>query len=1252
MSKTVGTGQITITDLTDGELVLDLNSNLANTQNLNTSSILTPDWSKTNLIITPHLFFNNEELPLNTQNLSIIFTKRKLNSEIEDIDNINEIFNASTKTLTVKKNMLLDSKIITYFCKATYTVNNKTFSSSGLMTFNLVKDGTNGESGYSIVMSNENHTFIGDTNHALEDSTTTEINVYKGTELQKIKITKINNVTVSSTQRTNTGITGLDYQLSTINEATNPTITFYTNTKMTTSSGKITIEIQVGQIKLTKNFSFSIAFKGQNGEEAAQVKITSKAQIFQSSDNGLTFLPEEIVLTPVFTNSTFGAWFYSLDDSGWGQITATSPSAGNDRFYIDTDTHNLIIPSKATNFNSTNAIAFQCTTTQGVYDLITISQIYDSRNLSIGGINLLKFTAYESLEGVSIRGDYAKISIDEDNIYNNNNSLKIVTTAGAVYANKDLYQSCWGEQTENENLTLSFYVKGTQSNGWVYYEGGSTTNNNRDINTFQITSNWTKVKISLGKVTNGGAAGGTRIVLGFANAGTFYVNSMKLEEGTIDTAWSAAPQDLTSDLDIFKQDLQNQIDGKIETYDQVEDPSLQWQESDYSKHTGDLWYSQSDKITYRWDGTNWVSNDGLAESAENIAKQKAKIFTAQPVPPYSIGDMWIDPGFNVYYCTNSKTEGMAFNINDWGFAATGDSTYDIRDNLLEIRTNPLEDWSSVTDPNISFISEKISSVITSTNMIYRANVNSFQIQVTNGYTTTSETMLGFRYYLKDLEYDPQNPEEIDVTLSFYIYNGSASSAQIYVTLPSLFSRNPFQIETIPSGLAMGWTRYIAHIKLPTSTRLETKIRWDTGVSSFIYVNFNRPGRYFITMPKLEKGTTDTPWISNITNDMLNYNTELTIDSKKVQVSFNNISQNIQLTELTSKDGSSQLASFVIKDDDIVLLSLNTEGFTINDEEGSPLISLDVNGLTLNPDETLGLNKITLTREGLKSYSSDNTLDIEFNGKGMSIYKEGYLLGNVMGSVQEGSTDYGIRMGLSYDDSNINREYIGFTAQDSPDDAYHYKLWYTRGRNENTRVFSDVSVEHSGSSVLFCMANGFKANGGLDWNGDRLYFQNTGTYMNWHNVFQVGPRRDPNFFDFYNINSINNGFNFCYGTGSPNSSTAYAKFGYDATNKYPYIDLLPTWLTIGATNINIQTGNAITCRRELNMQGNNITNSVIKGNFKLDSSTYNNGSYSGSDFIYTNKNAASGNRIRYMYLDPATKALVVITQDGVSHFFGV
>lgn len=1252
MSKTVGTGQITITDLTDGELVLELSSNLANTQNLNTSSVLTPDWSKTNLIITPHLTFNNEELPLNTQNLSIVFTKRELSGEIENIDNIDEIFNESTKKLTIKRNMLLDSQIITYFCKATYTINDKTFSSNSLITFNLVKDGINGANGYSIVMSNENHTFIGDTDHALEDSTTTEINVYKGTELQNIKITEINNTEVTSTQRTNTGITGLDYQISTINESTNPSITFYTDNSMTTSSGKITIKIQVGQMELTKNFSFSIAFKGQNGEEAAQVKITSKAQIFQSSDNGLTFLPEEIVLTPVFTNSTFGAWFYSTDESGWGQITATSPSANNDRFYIDNQTKNLIIPSKATNFKNTNAIAFQCITNQGVYDLITISQIYDSRNLSIGGTNLLKFTAYDSLEGVSVRGDYAQISIDKSNNYNNNNSLKIITTTGSTYANKDLYQSCWGAQTENESLVLSFYIKGTQSNGWVYYEGGSTTNNDRDINTFQVTSNWTKVKISLGKVTNGGAAGGTRIVLGFSNAGTFYINSMKLEEGTIDTSWSAAPQDLISDFNILKQDLENQIDGKIETYDQIEDPSLQWQQADYSKHIGDLWYNKTDKITYRWDGENWTSNDELAQSAENIAKQKAKIFTAQPIPPYSIGDMWIDVGFNVYYCTNSKTEGMAFNIGDWGFAATGDSNYDIKDNLLRIRTNPQEDWSSITDSNISFNAEKISSVVTSTNMIYRANVNSFQIQVTNGYTTTSETMLGFGYYLKDLDYDPANPEEIDVTLSFYIYNGNTSSAQIYVTLPNLFSYNPFQIETIPSGLTMGWTRYVAHIKLPTHTRLDSKIRWDTGVSSFIYINFNRPGRYFITMPKLEKGTTASSWISNITNDMLNYNTDLTIDSKKVQVSFNNISQNIQLTELISKDGINALASFVIKDDDIVLLSLNTEGLTINDETGDPLMTLDVNGLILNPNSNLGLNKITLTRQGLRSYSNDNTLDIEFNGRGMSIYREGYFLGDVIGSVQEGSTDYGIRMGLSYDDSNINREYIGFTAQDNANDSYHYKLWYTRGRNEKTRVFSDVSGEHAGSSVLFCMANGFKTNGGLDWDGDRFYFQNTGRYMNWYNRFYIGPRRFANRFDFYSTTSKSDTFNFSYGTGAEDSRTSYATFGYDADNKYPYIDLLGTWLTLGATNINIQNGNAITCHRELNMQGNSIINSVIKNNFKLDSSTYNNGSYSGSDFIYTNINAASGNRIRYMYLDPATKALVVITQDGVSHFFGV
>lgn len=1250
--NTVGTGQITITDLTEGELVLSLNSNLPNTQNLDTNSILTPDWSTTNLVITPHLIFNNEELPLNTAELSIHFTKRRLNNQIENIDNISEIFDKTTKTLTVNKNTLLDNKIVTYFCSATYTINNTNFSSNSLITFSLLKDGADGTSGYSVIMSNENHSFIGDTNSALEDSTTTEINVYKGTELQNIKIVKINDILVSSTQKTNTGIEGLDFQVSTIGQSTNPVITFYTTTNMVTQSGQIPIKIQIGQMELTKNFSFSIAFKGQNGEEASQVKIFSNAQIFQSSDSGLNFLPDEIILTPIFTNSEFKDWSYSTNDSTWTQITTYKPSINNDQIYIDNDTKKLIVPAKSNVFNDVNAVSFKCSTNENVYDLITLSQIYDSRNLSIGGNNLLKFTAYEVLNGVSIVGNYAKVSKDTLNYYNNNNSLKVITTEPAVYKTKTLGQLCWGSQTEGENLIISFYIKGTESDGWVYYEGGNTTNNSTTKNTFKVTSNWTKVKINFGKITDGGTYGSNKILFGFLKAGTFYINSIKLEEGTIETSWSAAPQDLLSDLDIFKQDLETQLDGKIETYDQIEDPSLNWDKTEYSNHTGDLWYNQSDKITYRWNGTAWSSNDELAQSAENIAKQKGQIFTQEPIPPYSEGDLWIDEGFDVYYCINSKTQEDNFDINDWSFAATGESKYDIRDNLLKIRTNPLEDWSSITDSNISFDSAKISSVNSNTNVKYRANVNSFEINVVNGYSSQSENMLGFAYYLKDLEYDPDNPQQIDATLSFYIYNNNSTDVQIYTALPTLFSRMPYQIQTIPSGSENGWIRYVAHIKLPTLTRLESEIRWDTGVSSFIYINFNTPGKYFITMPKFEKGVNDTPWISTITNDMLSYNTDLTIDSKKVQISFNNISQNIQLTELISEDGLNPLASFVIKDDDIVLLSLNTEGLKINDEAGNSLMVLNVNGLTLNPDNELGLTKITLTREGLKSYSSDNTLDIKFNGQGMSIYKEGYFLGDVRGSIQEGSTDYGIRIGLSYDDSSINREYIGFTAQDNVNESFHYKLWYTRGRNENTRVLPDVTGEHAGSSVLFCMASGFKANGGLEWNGNNFLFKSFRKYMNWYDRFFVGPRNSTGDFEFYSTDSNSDTFSFSYGNDSTGSRTSYAVFGYDSVKKYPYIDLLATWLTLGATNINIKNGNAITCFRDFNMQGYSIINPTIKSNFRLDGNTYNGGSYSGSDFVFTKIDADAQYRIRSIHIDPGSKALAVTTQDGVTRLYGL
>ena len=87
-------------------------------------------------------------------------------------------------------------------------------------------------------------------------------------------------------------------------------------------------------------------------------------------------------------------------------------------------------------------------------------------------------------------------------------------------------------------------------------------------------------------------------------------------------------------VDGIKNDLQNQIDGKVQTYSQSYDPSNDWRtENDRTKHTGDIWYNTDTKETRRWTGTGWeVLLNKDAEEAVNLAKKKAQVFVAKPFP--------------------------------------------------------------------------------------------------------------------------------------------------------------------------------------------------------------------------------------------------------------------------------------------------------------------------------------------------------------------------------------------------------------------------------------------------------------------------------------------------------------------------------------------------------------------------------------------------------------------------------------------
>ena len=137
----------------------------------------------------------------------------------------------------------------------------------------------------------------------------------------------------------------------------------------------------------------------------------------------------------------------------------------------------------------------------------------------------------------------------------------------------------------------------------------------------------------------------------------------KIESSAIKSA-----KDYTDSVkDALEKDLTNQIDGKIDTHSQEEDPSLLWDEEQKTKHTGDLWYIPSQKITKRWNGSSWDEQIVKDMVAQGIAKSKRTVYTAQPTPPYEVGDLWVTDLLSkgdMKVCKTRRESGQ-FSLTDW-----------------------------------------------------------------------------------------------------------------------------------------------------------------------------------------------------------------------------------------------------------------------------------------------------------------------------------------------------------------------------------------------------------------------------------------------------------------------------------------------------------------------------------------------------------------------------------------------------------
>lgn len=139
---------------------------------------------------------------------------------------------------------------------------------------------------------------------------------------------------------------------------------------------------------------------------------------------------------------------------------------------------------------------------------------------------------------------------------------------------------------------------------------------------------------------------------------------------------------------MYQQDiaeLQNQIDGNITSWFYAHEPTLtnepavNWTTNNLkNQHLGDIFYNTSNGYSYRFayeNGTyKWLLlkdsdvQKALADAAkaQDTADAKRRVFVSQPVPPYDVGDLWVQ-GTNgdIMRCQTAKVAGQSYSSSDW-----------------------------------------------------------------------------------------------------------------------------------------------------------------------------------------------------------------------------------------------------------------------------------------------------------------------------------------------------------------------------------------------------------------------------------------------------------------------------------------------------------------------------------------------------------------------------------------------------------
>ena len=210
--------------------------------------------------------------------------------------------------------------------------------------------GAAGKDAYTVLLTNESHTFAGTTSAAIASSAKCTVIAYKGA------------TQVAATIGTPTGMpTGMTHAI-TNNGSTTAYITFSVSASMTTSSGIVNIPISVDGKSFTKQFSYSISFKGSTGATGASAVVYS----IEPSVNVITKSLKDVISPTSITCKKYKTTGNSA------RVETTEKTLKYQRFGVD-----------STEQTYTNAVTITNATTSVVFSLYNGSTLLDKATVPV-----------------------------------------------------------------------------------------------------------------------------------------------------------------------------------------------------------------------------------------------------------------------------------------------------------------------------------------------------------------------------------------------------------------------------------------------------------------------------------------------------------------------------------------------------------------------------------------------------------------------------------------------------------------------------------------------------------------------------------------------------------------------------------------------------------------------------------------------------------------------------------------------------